>query len=265
MKLVDNPNEIFIDGSIAYRYIYNPYYYINKDGVLYSTYIKGGNGKYSINNIRKVAYGQDNDGYYRVVLSLHGVHTYIKVHQIMVNQFLGGCPDDMVINHKDGNKHNNSVSNLEVITSLENTHHAWETGLNRKELNPNRIEMVINDNLTNKSYHFLSLQELKDSELPISTRYIHHIKNNEINFNICYFKKVITGTGRFDYVVECYYNGHLYKTYKDVKEAGEDFGKPSNSVSSAFRGHYPQKMNRYTITFPNVSTTENNTKQNVIN
>ncbi len=252
-----NPNEIVLNGEIAYRYVKNPYYYITKSGILYSTYIKGGQGKYDINCIRKVAYGEDDDRYYRVVLSLHGKRKYVKIHQIVADQFLGGCPDGLVINHKDGNKHNNNVSNLEFVTNLENIQHAWKNGLNSKELNPNRIAMDILDHETNKVYHFSSIQEVKDSELPIGWRYIQHIKNNEVLFNLCYFKKIITGSGRFDYLVECYYNGMLYKTYSNIKAVMVAFNKPSNSVSSAFKTQYAKKMNRYTITFPNVSTTEN--------
>lgn len=253
---MDNPSEIIVDGEIAYRYIYNPYYYITKSGTLYSTYIKGAQGKSDISKIRKVAYGEDKDGYYRVVLSLNGEHTRIKIHQIMINQFMGGYKDNLVVNHIDGNKHNNSLLNLELITSLENTRHAWEIGLNRKEFNPNRIKVDILDNVTGDIYHFGSLYEASCSGIPLSITYIRHIKNNDILFGMCHFVKVSTGSGKYDYKVECYYNGMLYKTYDSVGEASSDFNKPKNSVSSAFRSNYSKKVNRYTVTFPNLSTIE---------
>lgn len=252
-----NPDIVYVDGEAAYKYVDNENYYITKTGVLYSIYVKGAHGKTDINKIRRVAYGQDKNGYYRVVLSDNGDRQYIKIHQIVTNQFIGRCSGDMVINHKDGNKHNNSVENLEIITATENIKHAWDTGLTSKEQNPNRIAVDVYDHITNHTYHFTSMKNAHDSIPEISIRYIRYIKNNHIGFNLCLFKKIVTGTGHTDYYVECYYNGMLYKTFQNNTEAGKEFGRPANSVSGAYKTETPKKLNRYTITFPNVSTIEN--------
>lgn len=251
-----NKSKIEINGETAYQYIYNGNYYITKTGTLYSIYVKGGQGKTDINRIHKVAYGQDKDGYYRVVLSNNGEKKHIKIHQIVVNQFLGGCKDGFVINHKDGNKHNNNVDNLEVVTGLENIQHAWNTGLNSKDKNPNRISVDVYDNMADIMYHFASLQETHDIIKDIPIRYINQLRNNDVPFYAHMFKKVVYGSGRFDYCVECYRNGILYKTFDNIKDAGKEFGKPSNTISGAFKAKYPKRLNRYTITFPNVSTIE---------
>lgn len=251
-----NPETIEINGEIAYKYIYNGNYYITKSGNLYSTYIIGGQGKTDINKIHKVAYGQDRDGYYRVILSDNSNRKYIKIHQIVVNQFLGGCPKDMVVNHIDGDKHNNNVNNLEVITNKENIQHAWKTGLTNKENNPNRLKINVFDKKQNKQYYFTSLEDTHKTFPELSKRYINYIRKGIVKFNMCLFKKVITGNGMKDYYVECYYNGKLYKVFSNVLEAGEYFERPSNSVSSAFHSKYPAIINNYIITFPNVSTIE---------
>ena len=251
-----NPATVKINGEIAYNYIYNNNYYITKSGELYSIYVIGGRGKTDINKIHKAAYGQDKDGYYRVILSDNSNKKYIKIHQIVVNQFLGGCPKNMVINHIDGDKHNNSVNNLEIVTNKENIQHAWRTGLTNKENNPNRLKVDIFDKNQNKQYHFTSLEDAHKVFPNLSKRYINYIRNGVIKFNLCLFKKIIIGKGIKEYYVECYYNGKLYKTFSSVSEAGIYFKRPSNSVSSAFRSKYPILINDYIITFPNVSTIE---------
>ncbi len=252
---MNNPTEVFVNGEIAYRYVKNPYYYITKTGILYSTYIKGAHGKYDINRIRKVAYGQDEDGYYRVILSLDKKRTYRTIHQIVADQFLGECPKDLVINHKDGNKHNNNVENLEFVTNLENIQHAWQNGLNSKYLNPNRISIDVLDNISNNIVHCSSIEEVKNI-FGYSWRYINAIRNNEIVYNYCWFNKVETGNLQTDYYIECYNNGKLFKIFPNNEEAGKYFGKSKNTISYKTQDEHTKNLNRYTLIFPNVSTTE---------
>ena len=45
----------------------------------------------------------------------------------MLQAFEGSSP--LEVNHKDGDKHNNQLSNLEYVTSSENKQHALKTGL----------------------------------------------------------------------------------------------------------------------------------------
>lgn len=247
---------ISINNEIAYQLKWNPNYYITKSGKLYSIYIKGAHGKTDINNPHSVAYGQDRDGYYRVVLSNQGCHQRIKIHQIMIKQFIGDIPDGMVVNHKDGNKHNNNLDNLEIITNLENIQHAWENGLVNKEKNPNRVHVDVYDNLNNTFTQYTSLYDLRQST-KLYHGYIDRIRKNKIVFGDCQFVKRVIGKKQTDYYIECYHNGTLFKIFDNVKEAGAYFGKPGNSVSSSYRTQYPKTVNRYTLTFPNVSTIEN--------
>ncbi|MCH8327467.1 MAG: HNH endonuclease, partial [Candidatus Marinimicrobia bacterium] len=46
------------------------------------------------------------------------------IHQIVMGAFVGPCPADHETNHKDGNKQNNRLRNLEYLTRLENARHA---------------------------------------------------------------------------------------------------------------------------------------------
>lgn len=51
------------------------------------------------------------------------------VHRIVYETFIGDIPKGLQINHLDGNKSNNHLSNLEVCTASENIKHAIRTGL----------------------------------------------------------------------------------------------------------------------------------------
>ena len=63
-----------------------------------------------------------NGGYLRVVLSVNGTKKYKTVHRLVAEAFLD-MPDGnekFVVNHKDEDKLNNNVNNLEWITISEN-------------------------------------------------------------------------------------------------------------------------------------------------
>lgn len=68
-------------------------------------------------------------GYHQVRLSYDGASKAYKVHRLVGLLFIPN-PDRLPqINHKDGNKSNNNVSNLEWCTALHNNNHAKELGL----------------------------------------------------------------------------------------------------------------------------------------
>lgn len=64
-----------------------------------------------------------NQRYPYLVLSKNGKQTTHRVHQLVMRAFIGPCPDGMEINHKNGNKTDNRLENLEYITRLENARH----------------------------------------------------------------------------------------------------------------------------------------------
>lgn len=71
-------------------------------------------------------------GYKQVSLSINGVMKRYRVHRLVALLFLD-VPEnyeELVVNHKDGNKLNNSYTNLEWCTYDYNNYHARVTGLN---------------------------------------------------------------------------------------------------------------------------------------
>lgn len=51
------------------------------------------------------------------------------IHRLLAEQYLLNIDNKPCVNHKDGNKLNNSLDNLEWVTYSENTRHAFATGL----------------------------------------------------------------------------------------------------------------------------------------
>ena len=71
----------------------------------------------------------DNKGYHRIRVTIEQEKMTYKVHREVAKLFLPNPENLPQVNHKDGNKDNNSVDNLEWVTNKENAHHAIENGL----------------------------------------------------------------------------------------------------------------------------------------
>lgn len=56
-----------------------------------------------------------------------------SVHRLVAEAFIPNPENKRTVNHKDGDKHNNVLSNLEWATYQENSQHAHNTGLNPKQ------------------------------------------------------------------------------------------------------------------------------------
>lgn len=63
-------------------------------------------------------------------VSLAGNRT-VDIHRMVAETHLGPCPENFQVNHKDGDKTNNHVLNLEYVTHQQNMDHAKDTGLLR--------------------------------------------------------------------------------------------------------------------------------------
>jgi hypothetical protein len=62
-------------------------------------------------------------GYEKATLYKEGKRTQTSVHRVVAEAFIGKI-DGLEVNHKDGNKKNNHVDNLEIVTRSENEKHS---------------------------------------------------------------------------------------------------------------------------------------------
>jgi len=75
----------------------------------------------------------NNSGYYYITLCKDGRHCCLKVHRLVAMTFIDNPNNLLEVNHKDGNKLNNCVDNLEWCTHSENHKHSYSMGLSALE------------------------------------------------------------------------------------------------------------------------------------
>lgn len=75
----------------------------------------------------------DKKGYCRLTTTHNRKHETFKVHRLVAKTFIPNPKNLATVNHKDGNKNNNHVDNLEWMSNTDNMRHAYRTGI-REEL-----------------------------------------------------------------------------------------------------------------------------------
>jgi len=129
--------------------------------------IKGYEGKYSITENGKIFSHISNrylipnitrTGYHLIRLYKNNKQKAHTIHRLVAQTFLG--ESNLTVNHIDGDKSNNHVSNLEWITHSENVQHAYDNGL--KIGRGVKGEAHSNSKLTNKQV--LEIRYRKNTE-----------------------------------------------------------------------------------------------------
>ena len=102
-----------------------PDYYISNKGIAYSTKVsKRYNPKGEMRVLRPRTHPS---GYLYLGLFIGKGKTkkrlWRRVHRVVATAFLGPIPKGKEVNHRDLNKHNNNLSNLEYMTRSQNIKH----------------------------------------------------------------------------------------------------------------------------------------------
>lgn len=69
------------------------------------------------------------NGYYRITLCKNGNKKQVYLHRLIAEYFIPNPLNLPQVNHKDGNKQNCAVDNLEWVTVQDNVIHAYKHGL----------------------------------------------------------------------------------------------------------------------------------------
>lgn len=166
-KKINTKNDRFI-----YELMSNPRFKITKEG---KAFHDGLEQKYRLN--------QHGYPFYR--LTREGRKIDIMIHR-WVWAVYGDEPlkEGYVINHKDGNKENNNISNLEQITQAENNKHAFATKL-RMPVKGNVVhsqefaDQIRADHQSGLSYNAI-IAKYAEKGIKLCKSYISQIINNQI-------------------------------------------------------------------------------------
>lgn len=103
--------------------------------------IEGYEGLYQVSNLGRVKslkskrflkLSVNEKGYLRCHLSKCGGSKHWRVHRLVAQAFISNQDNKPEINHIDGDKSNNCVTNLEWVTSSENHIHSYVVGLRKR-------------------------------------------------------------------------------------------------------------------------------------
>lgn len=119
-------------------------------------YIEGYNNTYTVSNLGNIKGKRGNtlkpqlqkDGYYHIQLYLNGKAMGFLIHRLVITTFISPYIRGMEVNHIDGDKLNNKVSNLEWVEHKDNMSHAVINNLMKPEKlynNKNACKKIINN------------------------------------------------------------------------------------------------------------------------
>lgn len=111
-----------------------PFHTLSKDGAVYSDKLK-----------KIVKLCPDKDGYAICGVKLRdGRRLSKRVHRMVAEEFIPNPQKKPFVNHKDGDKWNNHITNLEWVTAKENRKHAVDTGLMKDKAEDNGNSKLAN-------------------------------------------------------------------------------------------------------------------------
>lgn len=161
-------------------------YEVDTNGIVYSK--RGKPLKYSINH----------KGYCMINLYVNHERKGFGIHTIVAKQFLTAEENRIQVNHKDGNKTNNNVDNLEWATPLENVQHS--------------IEVLGKDNSRSKNHNAKKV-------------YGYDIKTNELKYS-------------FDCVIDAgmFFGNNDYTKARHIQNIISQIASNKNSHYKSYRG-----------------------------
>lgn len=201
------PKVEYISGEFyapVYLFGHKTKYVVSTEGVIYNTETN-----------KPLIPETTNRGYQRVLIYYNGKRKHYAVHRLVAETYLPNPKQYPEVNHKNGDKTNNTVYNLEWCTASYNVRHSYDTGLNyagEKNSNAsmsNEVAQKIAQCLAENKLTITEISNLTD----VSRRAIRHILKGEN------WRRVVTDYDFSNYdVYDCRYARKLQNTDRLLTE-----------------------------------------------
>lgn len=188
-------------------------------------YLISDNGE--IKNIKtdKILQGSIKNGYKMVKLTVNGNKKDYLVHRLVAITFLDNSYNLPQVNHKDKNKLNNSISNLEWISVKDNMIHRSQNIQNKTINKTNKCEIVLDENwrqYKNSNYWISNLGQCYNEK---TKNMLQPIKSGEY-FRYCFSINGEKTSHLIHKLVYCLFN----QDYDDTKQINHIDGNKSNNA-----------------------------------
>jgi hypothetical protein len=121
---------------------------------------------------------KDSKGYHRCRVTISRQKMTFKIHREVAKAFLDNAQNLPQVNHKNGNKDDNRVENLEWVSNKENAHHAITNGLwtsvidGARRENERRKKAVIGYFVGDSEAYSRLFESVSEAERYIGSRHI---------------------------------------------------------------------------------------------
>lgn len=197
----------------------------------------------TVTNIKtglRKAYNTNRQGYLSVALCMQGKVKLEKVHRLVAQAFIPNPENKPQVNHKNGDKTDNRVENLEWVTNSENIRHAYENGLCSMDYRKVKVTAYTLQGNFIKTYSSITQAS---NDLGVSAGNIvlcckgiyKYAKDYIFRYGEC--EDVIESTIKKGFCVDmCDLDNNTIRTFKSYYEASKLTGIDKSSIAKCCRG-----------------------------